>query len=265
MSKRKDVFNSPEYRHIEEHLDEILNELEGDEETRNMTMPEAWDQDFREVLERVKKEKKQRHRSRFCRTLAAAAAAVIVLVPVIGFVGPETVEGDGILELFEKNIFMNDRRYGMAGTDENGLAIDPQNSNEIIFCASDIKELYEKLDQEIAHPFYKLTWIPEGFSIHEAIYNKEYDALNIELYNDTKYIYLSQKVIVGLGGGNNVTEDEIVGTVQDNNIGMSVDIYQSLSESGLSFSIIDNNIKFDCYAETTLEDCVKIAESIVYN
>ena len=38
MSRRKDVFNSPEYRHIEENLDDILKELEGDEETRNITM-----------------------------------------------------------------------------------------------------------------------------------------------------------------------------------------------------------------------------------
>ena len=80
MSRRKDVFNSPEYRHIEENLDDILKELEGDEETRNMTRPEEWDQDFREILEKVNEENRQRHRKKLRRTIAAAAAVLIVLV-----------------------------------------------------------------------------------------------------------------------------------------------------------------------------------------
>ena len=107
MSRRKDVFNSPEYRHIEENLDDILKELEGDEETRNMTMPEEWDKDFREILEKVNEENRQRHRKKLRRTIAAAAAVLIVSVPLIGFVGTETVEGDGILELFENVVNLN--------------------------------------------------------------------------------------------------------------------------------------------------------------
>ena len=160
MSRRKDVFNSPEYRHIEENLDDILKELEGDEETRNMTMPEEWDKDFREILEKVNEENRQRHRKKLRRTIAAAAAVLIVSVPLIGFVGMETVEGDGILELIEENIFMNGRRYGMAGTDEKSLKIDPEKNSEITLSASSIEELNKKIDEEITHPFYKIGWVP---------------------------------------------------------------------------------------------------------
>src|SRR5699024_3649758 len=120
-------------RHIEENLDDILKELEGDEETRNMTMPEEWDKDFREILEKVNEENRHRHRKKLRRTIAAAAAVLIVSVPLIGFVGTETVEGDGILELIEKNVFMNGRRYGMSGTDEEELTIDLRDLNEVIF------------------------------------------------------------------------------------------------------------------------------------
>lgn len=265
MSKRKDVFNSPEYRHIEEHLDEILNELEGDEETRDMTMPEAWDQDFREVLERVKKEKKQRHRRRFCRTLAAAAAAVIVLVPVIGFVGPETVEGDGIMELFEKNIFMNGRRYGMSGTDEEGLMIDSQDLKEIIFSVPNMKALNSEIDEVIKHPFFKVNWVPESFEVREAVYNKEYDVFNVELHDGENYIYISQQTVGEIGGQSNVTQDEKVNTILNENLGKRIDIYRSLVDKGMSFTIVYKNTRLDCYAETSIENCEMMVENIEYN
>lgn len=264
MSRRKDVFNSPEYRHIEENLDDILKELEGDEETRNMTMPEEWDKDFREILEKVNEENRQRHRKKLRRTIAAAAAVLIVSVPLIGFVGTETVEGDGILELFEKNIFMNGRRYGVAGTDEECLNIDSEKINEITLSASSIEELNKKLDEEITHPFYKISWVPKEFSVQEAVYNQEYDSLNIELFNGKNYIYISQQFIFDIGVQSNVTQSESVGTVKNSNIGMSIDIYKSEADRGLSFSIVANNTKLDCYLETSVEECKMFAENIMY-
>lgn len=265
MSRRKDVFNSPEYRHIEENLDDILKELEGDEETRNMTMPEEWDQDFREILEKVNEENRQRHRKKLRRTIAAAAAVLIVSVPLIGVVGTETVEGDGILEVIEKNVFMNSRQYGMAGTDEDNLSIDPEKNNEIALSASSIEELNEKLDEEITHPFYKIGWIPKEYSVLEAVYNQEYDSLNIELFNGENYIYVSQQFILIQKIGSNVTQKESVDTVENNNIGTTIDIYKSESDTGLSFSTIVNNAKLDCYMETSMEECKMFAENILYD
>lgn len=265
MSRRKDVFNSPEYRHIEENLDDILKELEGDEETRNMTMPEEWDKDFREILEKVNEENRQRHRKKLRRTIAAAAAVLIVSVPLIGVVGTETVEGDGILELIEKSIFMNGRRYGMSGTDEEGLTFDQQDLNEAIFSDLDIQELNEKVDQEITHPFYKINWIPERFSVREAVYNREYDALNIEMDDGESYIYISQQTVSESGGQSTVTQDEKVATVDNENIGEKIDIYKSVVDTSLSFTIVFNNARLDCYAEIPVEECKKIAENIEYS
>ena len=265
MSRRKDVFNSPEYRHIEENLDDILKELEGDEETRNMTMPEEWDKDFREILEKVNEENRQRHRKKLRRTIAAAAAVLIVSVPLIGFVGMETVEGDGILELIEENIFMNGRRYGMAGTDEKSLKIDPEKNSEITLSASSIEELNKKIDEEITHPFYKIGWVPKGFSVQEAVYNREYDILNIELFNGENYIYVSQQFILDIKVRSNVTQNESVDTVENNNIGMTIDIYKSEADRGLSFSVVVNNTKLDCYMETSMEECKMFAENILYD
>lgn len=265
MSKRKDVFNSPEYRHIEDHLDEILKELEGDEETRDMTMPEAWDQDFREVLERVKKENKQRHRRKIRRTLAAAAAVVILLIPVMGILGPETVEGDGVMELFEKTFVMNGKRYGMTGTNEEGLNLDDQNPNEKVFSATSMQELNQQIAQELKHPFYIIEWVPEGFKVKDAIYNTVFDILNIELSDGKKYIYISQQFAVDSEMQSNITQDKRVGVVENSTFGLPIEIYQSQSDDGLSFCLIINNTRVDCYMETTLGECKKLAESILYD
>ena len=265
MSRRKDVFNSPEYRHIEENLDDILKELEGDEETRNMTMPEEWDKDFREILEKVNEENRQRHRKKLRRTIAAAAAVLIVSVPVIGFVGTETVEGDGILELLGKSVNFIGRRYGMAGTGEENLNFDSEKNSEITLSASSIEELNKRIDEEITHPFYKIGWVPEGFSVQEAVYNQEFDSLNIELFNGGNYIYVSQQFILDIGVQSNITQNESVDTVENSNIGMTIDIYKSEANTGLSFSIVVNNAKLDCYMETSMEECKMFAENILYD
>ena len=264
MSRRKDVFNSPEYRHIEENLDDILKELEGDEETRNMTMPEEWDKDFREILEKVNEENRQRHRKKLRRTIAAAAAVLIVSVPLIGFAGMETVEGDGILELFENVVNLNGKRYEMVGTDKEGLAMSLSDLEIVTLSADNMKELNEKIRQEVKHPFYKVNWVPEDFFIKEAAYNKEYDSLNIELSDGNNYIYISQQFIIETGAGSNVMQDQKEGTVENVNIGELISIYKSEADKGLSFNIIENNTKFDCYMETTLEECKMLAESITY-
>lgn len=265
MSRRKDVFNSPEYRHIEENLDDILKELEGDEETRNMTMPEEWDKDFREILEKVNEENRQRHRKKLRRTIAAAAAVLIVSVPLIGFVGTETVEGDGILELIEKNVFMNGRRYRMAGTDEENLAIDPQSINEVTFSETNIQELNTKLDEAITHPFYRINWIPEGFFVQEAVYNKKFDSLNIDLSNGENYIYISQQFIVDTGIQNSVTEDEKIDVASNKSMGIDIDVYSSLMDDYLYFSVLFDNSKLDCYMNTTVEECRLLAENLGYD
>ena len=265
MSRRKDVFNSPEYRHIEENLDDILKELEGDEETRNMTMPEEWDQDFREILEKVNEENRQRHRKKLRRTIAAAAAVLIVSVPVIGFVGMETVEGDGIMELFEKTLNINGKRYGVTGTNEEGLNIDDQNLSEKVFLANNIEELNEEIGQELKHPFYIIGWVPEGFDVRNAVYNSVFDTLNIELTNGEKYIYISQQFTVDSQMQSNITQVERVDVVENVDMALLIDIYKSESEEGLSFSIIYNNARLDCYMETALEDCKMLAEGIIYN
>lgn len=262
MSRRKDVFNSPEYRHIEENLDDILKELEGDEETRNMTMPEEWDKDFREILEKVNKENRQRHRKKLRRTIAAAAAVLIVSVPLIGFVGTETVEGDGIMELFQNVVQYNGRQYNSTGTNEY-ISLKEEN-NEIIFNSNGLEELNEQISEEFKRPFFRLMWIPDDFSIQEAIYNKELDTLNIEFGNGENSIFVSQQTITENGVKNNVANDSFVSSVKNKNLSQTIEIYRDVSNNGLYFRIDYENIRLDCYTEVSLTECETLAVSIEF-
>lgn len=263
MSRRKDVFNSPEYRHIEENLDDILKELEGDEETRNMTMPEEWDKDFREILEKVNEENRQRHRKKLRRTIAAAAAVLIVSVPLIGFVGTETVEGDGILELIENVVNFNGRQYDTLGTSEN-YAINEIESDEIIFTATKLEELNSQIDAKLSTPFFEIEWVPERFSICEAVYNKKFDVLNVEFSDGKTNIFFSQQTTLEEGAKSNVTEDDKVDVVQNENLDQNIYIYRNIVEEGLSFAINTGNSRLNCYANIPLNECKQIAESIKY-
>ena len=100
--------------------------------------------------------------------------------------------------------------------------------------------------------------------MQEAVYNPEYDSLNIELYNGENYIYLSQQFIFDIGVQSNVTKSESVDTVENSNIGRTIDIYKSEADRGLSFSIVANNAKVDCYMETSMEECKMFAENLLY-
>ncbi len=145
------------------------------------------------------------------------------------------------------------------------MNIDSEKKSEITLSASSIEELNKKVAEEITHPVYKISWVPKGFSVQEAVYNQEYDSLNIELFDGENYIYLSQQFIFDIGVQSNVTQSESVDTVENSNIGIVIDIYKSEADRGLSFSIVANNAKLDCYMETSIEECKMFAENILYD
>ena len=188
MGRRKDIFKTPEYRHIEENLDDILKELEEDEEYKDLTLPDEWDREFREVMENAQKEsrKKRKHKQ-----ILAAAAVLVVLIGVSG-VGLRTkvVQGDGILELFESSVEVGDRRYVGHGTDGK-LEFSEEDLSEVYFDGQTLDELNQNIYQELKRPFFRLKWIPETFEVDSAIYNSELQVLNIEFKTSDKKIYVS--------------------------------------------------------------------------
>ncbi len=261
MGRRKDIFKTPEYRHIEENLDDILKELEEDEEYKDLTLPDEWDREFREVMENAQKEsrKKRKHKQ-----ILAAAAVLVVLIGVSG-VGLRTkvVQGDGILELFESSVEVGDRKYVEHGTD-GGLELDENESSEIVFTAENIEGLNHQVEDELKRPFFRLLWVPEMLDLEEAIYNSDFKVLNIEFKGENGWFVISQQTILQHGTKTNVSENEKIFEVENKYINDNISVYRSIKDGLLIFQIEKNNVRLDFTGSISEEDGKKIAENIVF-
>lgn len=261
MGRRKDIFKTPEYRHIEENLDDILKELEEDEEYKDLTLPDEWDREFREVMENAQKEsrKKRKHKQ-----ILAAAAVLVVLIGVSG-VGLRTkvVQGDGILELFESSVEVGDRRYVGHGTDSE-LVFEAENTSEKILQASNIAELNLQIEDELKRPFFRICWIPENLEIREATYNKNFSVLNIEFRGKEEWIFISQQLVLDEGSKANLTDKENLCCVKNDKLGKDIQIYRSVEDQSLVFEVEMDNTRLDFTANISEEECKKVAENIIF-
>lgn len=263
MGRRKDIFKTPEYRHIEENLDDILKELEEDEEYKDLTLPDEWDREFREVMENAQKEsrKKRKHKQ-----ILAAAAVLVVLIGVSG-VGLRTkvVQGDGILELFESSVEVGDRRYVGHGTD-SGLEFDESDSTERVFLAEDIEELNQQIEEQIKRPFFRLTRIPESIMIKEAVYNTDFNVLNIEFEgkDEKEWFAVSQQTILQHGTKTNVSDKEKIFEVENSYLNQKIEVYRSIKDDLLIFQIEKKNIRLDFTGSLSEDKVKKIAKNIIF-
>ena len=261
MGRRKDIFKTPEYRHIEENLDDILKELEEDEEYKDLTLPDEWDREFREVMENAQKEsrKKRKHKQ-----ILAAAAVLVVLIGVSG-VGLRTkvVQGDGILELFESSVEIGDRRYIFHGTDSK-IEFGEDDFPEVSFEGETLEALNEQIYEELKRPFFRVNWIPEAFVLDSAIYNRQMGILNIEFSNEEKKIFISQQLIQDEEIKYNITEETKVDTINNENLNQNIEIYGDLTNGGLIFTIEKSNVRLDCSFTISKDECKKMVESIEF-
>lgn len=260
MGRRKDIFKTPEYRHIEENLDDILKELEEDEEYKDLTLPDEWDREFREVMENAQKEsrKKRKHKQ-----ILAAAAVLVVLIGVSG-VGLRTkvVQGDGILELFQINQEKGENKYISYGTDAEGTLY-AENSTEVVFDTSNLDELNSQISDELKRPFFRITWIPDDLHIESAVYNKDFGVLNIELQGEENWGFISQEMITDYGSKTSIVDKKEIDVAKNENLDKEIVIYRSIKDQSITFGVEKNNIRLDFTGKISEIDGKKIAENIV--
>lgn len=263
MGRHKDIFKTPEYRHIEENLDDILKELEEDEEYKDLTLPEEWDREFREAMENAQKESRKKRKRR---QILAAAAAVVVLIGVSAVgLGTKAVQGDGILALFESSVEIGDKRYVEHGTD-GGMELDEKYLKEIFFSASNLEELNQQIENEIKRPFFRVNWIPENMVIKSAVYNRDFNVLNIECESETgeEWFVISQQIILQHETKTNVSDEEKLFEVENDYLNDKISIYKSIKDGYLIFQIERNNTRLDFTGSVSVEEGKQIAESIMF-
>lgn len=270
MIRKQKIEDSPEFRYFEEHFDEMMEEMEKDSESQSFEIPEEWDRSFRKTIEETveREEKKKSRKEKLLRwgSRAVAAAAGVALVMFIGMnFSAVQVQGEGLLDVFQKMFDVNGKQVTTFGVGEEVDMDIEEETSDVYFEATTLDEAYQKIREELKMPMFYVEYVPEGYRIDEAMYNRAYNIVNIKLYNGKKTIYISQQqqfdeVTTGI-----LNEDNKCAEVANNNVNQTIEIYDSVQDNNLIFGIRNNNIFLVVRGNLTLEECKKIAENVYFH
>ncbi|MGN1140368.1 MAG: DUF4367 domain-containing protein [Oliverpabstia sp.] len=266
MGKKNQIQDSPEYKYFEENFDALMSEMEQDKKSEKFEIPDEWDQEFRKVIkERIKKNEGQREKRRkgFLKVVGIVTAAMFVLL--VGNFTVEQVNGEGLLEIFQNSFILGDKQHTMYGTN-NEIEFDTDNdSSYIYFSGTTLEEVCDQIRKEIKCPIFSLGYIPEGFVVEDATYEKTYRMINIRLAKGKDYIYIYQQKQIGDTSFGFVEEEKRENTLLNNDkLNMQIQIYEGYQDHSWSFNIMKNNDVLSVDASISKEEFIKIAENVEY-
>lgn len=263
MSKSVKIQDSPEFKEFKENFEATMDVMEKDPEFAQMKIPEEWERDFKETMEATWEKERQKKKKRIGKRIAIAAGVTLVTLAGLNL-GVQQVQGEGLVEFFQRTFNLDNKQY-MTVESENNFDMDiDEGTSDIYFYAGSIDDLNMQLHEVMKTPMFYTEYIPEGYVISEVIYNKSYNIINYLFENGEKTIYISQiRQYAEIASGN--VNDKIKYTeVENKNIGKSIDVYQSVQDGSVSFSIELNNIYFNVNCSDSLDESLKIAENINY-
>lgn len=270
MIKKRKVEDSPEFRYFEENFDEIIKELEEDPELQNLKIPDEWDMRFRKTIEDTikREEKKKNVKEKMLKwgSRAAVVAASVVLVMLVGMsMSAVTVQGEGLLDVFQKMFKVNGKQYTTFSVGEEVDMSEDEEDEDIYFEATTLDEAYKQIREEIKMPMFYITYIPKGYEVQEVQYNRMYDMLNIKLYNGENAIYISQQQHYDEVTTGTMNEDDKCSEVTNYYLENIIEIYKSVHDNNFVFNVSKNDIFLVVRCKITLEECKKIAESVEFH
>lgn len=264
MKKRNKIQDSPEFKYLEANFSDFVKEMEEDKESADMKLPDGWEQDFaRTIDETLDGNERKRRRNIFKRIAGVAAAAVLVLG--VGNFTAESVSGEGLLEMFMNQFTVGDKQHQTYGTN-NEIEFDTDNEAEIMyFYGKTLEEVLNQIREETKSPIFYIPYIPDGFTVEEATYEKEYKMIYIKLVNEKEYIYiLQQKQIDNVGLGSIDGKDENT-SIFNKNLNKEVVLYRGYQDDSWAVYTEMSHDLLTINALLSKEECIKIAENIEYN
>lgn len=269
MIRKQKIEDSPEFRYFEEHFDEMMEEMEKDSESQSFEIPEEWDRSFRKTIEETveREEKKKSRKEKLLRwgSRAVAAAAGVALVMFIGMnFSAVQVQGEGLLDVFQKMFDVNGKQYTTFGVGEEVDMDIEEEATDIYFEAATLEEAYQQIHEELKMPMFYVTYIPEGYELQEVQYNTKYDILNIILCRDENMIYISQQQQFNEMSVGNLNEEEKCAEVSNDNLDQIIEIYESIQNNYLVFNIQTNHNIVNVNCNISIDEVKKIAKSIEF-
>lgn len=264
MSKSVKIQDSPEYKAFKENFEVTMDAMEKDPEFAQMKLPEEWERDFKETMEATWEEERQKKKKRIGKRIAIAAGVTLVTLAGLNL-GVQQVQGEGLVEFFQKTFHLNGKQYTMFDVGEE-LPMDEENeSADIYFEATTLSEVNEQVRDKLGLPMFGFQYFPEGYEIDVAQYNKTYNMLNIDLYNENEVIYIFQQQQFDMLNSGVINDTEIYTEVYNDNLDQKIVIYHCTQDDFLSFSIVYEHTFLVIRCNISLEECAKIAEGICFS
>lgn len=264
MGKKDKIKNSAEFKYFEEHYDEIMEEFEKDNESADYKIPDEWDQRFRKTIEDTIKREERKKVYTIFKVVGVVAAAIFVLL--VGNFAVEQVNGEGLLEIFQNSFALGDKQHTTYGTN-NEIEFDTDNnSSYIYFSGTTLEEVSDQIRAEVKCPIFYLSYVPEGFIVEEAIYEKEYRMINIKLSKGEEYIYIfQQKQVDDISFGFVEEEKKEIALLSNEKLTNPIHIYEGFQDDSLLIEVKENSDLLNIDATISKESCIKIAENIEYH
>ena len=263
MKKSNKIQDSPEFKYLEANFSDFVKEMEEDKESVDLKLPDDWEQDFARTIDETLDGNERKRRRKIIKRIAGVAAAA-VLVLVVGNFTAESVSGEGLLEMFMNQFFVGNKQNTTYGTN-NEIEFDlDNNSSYLTFTGTTLEEVNEQIREELKSPMFYLSYLPEGFSVEEAFYEKAFRTIHIKLIKETEFIYIVyQKQIDDIAFGA-IEEKEESTTLYNQNIDKDIILFEGFQDDSWLFNVMENNDLLSVNALISKEECVKIAENIDY-
>ena len=159
---------------------------------------------------------------------------------------------------------VGDKQHQTYGTNNNIEFGEDDNQDVLFFSGETLEEVYKQIREELKVPMFYFSYLPDGFSIEEASYDKAYRIVNIKLVKNDEYIYIFQQKQIDDVAFGIVEEKKESIVINNKNIEKSISIYEGFQDNGWLFDIKMNNDMISVDTSISEEECIKIAENIMY-
>ena len=270
MKKQDKIQDSPEFQYYKDDFENFKKRMEEDKESAELKMPDGWEQDFAKTIDDTLDGNERKRRNKIIKRIVGVAAAVVLVVGV-GNLTAESVSGEGLLEMFMNKYFVGDKQHDIYGTNLEIEFGEDDNQDVVFFSGETLDEMNKQIREEIKAPIFYLPYIPDGFIVEEASYDKKFRIINMKLINESgEYIYFFQQKQVddtasGTMAENTVESKEESFTISNSILNKPIQIFESLQDNSFMFHVKEKNDMLTVDALISKEECIKIAENIDYH
>lgn len=262
MSKKNIVEEDSEFRYLEEHFDEMMEEMKRDQRTQDFQISQEWDRKFRKTIDETLEELQKKSRRRRIKNVVVAAGMLLIVTACVDY-SMVAVQGEGLLDIVESVFDSGDRNTVTFGTmSEEGMG--EEEKNEIYFDTSSLEIAYDQIRQELRMPMFYISYVPEGYRLSEAIYDRMYRVLNMKFENGEKQIYVSQQQILDGKATGIIIDEEQDGSVVNEFLSCEIPIYRSEQDDTYIFSVNQGTLILNCRVSEDLNACKELAKNIYF-